>query len=143
VKPIDYRNATFAQLQERLVGLRLAVWRAWIQHGPGTTRAVARAADMSLLTFRPRTTELVQIGVVCLVDDPQPTTNDPQPALSNEQTLISRIHTNEEQPPKSNPCESVESVSHEGIYRARTFAEWQQWHETERAHATGRQGQLL
>ena len=68
MKPIDYRNATFAQLQERLVGQRAAVLEAWRMHGPGTTEEVAQRAGISILTFRPRTTELGQLGFIVLTD---------------------------------------------------------------------------
>jgi hypothetical protein len=63
--PLDYRNATFAELRERLSAQRLAVLQAWRRHGPGTTRDVAAKAGMDILSFRPRSTELFQLG--CLV----------------------------------------------------------------------------
>lgn len=66
MKPIDYRNDTWESLQERLTALRLAALHAWREHGPGTTREVARRAGMDILTFRPRTTELHQLGYVVL-----------------------------------------------------------------------------
>jgi hypothetical protein len=70
MKPIDYRNATWADIQDRLSGLRQSAYRAWVQHGPGTTREVAQRSGMDLLTFRPRTTELLQLGLVEVVEDP-------------------------------------------------------------------------
>jgi len=66
MKPIDLRNATFADLQGRIAGQRAAVLEAWRVHGPGTTAEVAARAGLSILTFRPRTTELVQLGYVML-----------------------------------------------------------------------------
>jgi hypothetical protein len=72
MKPIDFRNETFHQLQERLTDLRQLVLSAWITQGPGTTRQVAQAAGIDLLTFRPRTTELFQIGAVALVEGDAP-----------------------------------------------------------------------
>jgi predicted ArsR family transcriptional regulator len=66
MKPLDFRLATWADLQDRLAGQRAAVLEAWRLHGPGTTEAVAQRAGISILTFRPRTTELVQLGFVAL-----------------------------------------------------------------------------
>lgn len=69
MKPLDYRNANYADLRSRLQGDRLRVLSAWRQHGPGTTREVAMKANMDLLSFRPRTTELHQLGLVELLQD--------------------------------------------------------------------------
>ncbi len=67
--PIDYRNATWEDLQERMPAMRRLVWHAWKIHGPGTTRELATRAHIDLLQVRPRTTELVQLGFVRLVDE--------------------------------------------------------------------------
>jgi len=67
MKPIDFRNTNFEALREQLDGLRAAALRAWREHGPGTTREVAMRAGMDLLTFRPRTTELMEMGLVSIV----------------------------------------------------------------------------
>ena len=75
MKPVDFRNETWAQLQGRLSGMRARTYRAWIEFeaanhaGGGTTRAVSEWARLSLLTFRPRTTELFQMGALRLADD--------------------------------------------------------------------------
>lgn len=61
------RDATFKDLQRRLVHLRLSVYEALAHHGPCTTRELARACDIDLLTVRPRVTELVQLGFTILV----------------------------------------------------------------------------
>lgn len=66
MKPIDFRNTTFAELQSRITGQRAAATKAWAGHGPGTTAQVAERSGMSVLNLRPRTTELVQLGFVCL-----------------------------------------------------------------------------
>ncbi len=71
MKPIDYRNDTWDSLQERLTGLREDVYHAWQVYGPGTTREVAAKAGIDILTFRPRTTELFQMGFVEVVEDAQ------------------------------------------------------------------------
>lgn len=67
MKPVDYRNETWDSLRARLTSLRLTALMAWRAHGPGTTREVAQRSGFDLLSFRPRTTELVQIGLVDLV----------------------------------------------------------------------------
>jgi hypothetical protein len=69
MKPIDYRNETWESIQERLSGLRQSVYQAWQAYGPGTTREVAAKAGIDILTFRPRTTELFQMGFVEVVED--------------------------------------------------------------------------
>jgi hypothetical protein len=69
MKPIDFRNATFAHLRATvLVGDRAAVAAAWAAHGPGTTRNVAILSGIDILTFRPRTTELYQAGFVQMLN---------------------------------------------------------------------------
>lgn len=42
----------------------MRVHLAWQAHGPGTTRQVAQQAGISLLTLRPRTTDLHKLGLV-------------------------------------------------------------------------------
>lgn len=68
MKPIDFRDATYATLREQLTGMRDVVFQAWIKHGPCTTEELATRAGLSILTLRPRTTELVQLGFVRLAD---------------------------------------------------------------------------
>lgn len=68
MEPIDFRTATWQDLQSRLQGQRLAVLAAWRQHGPGTTREVATRAGIDILTLRPRTTELYQLGLLAIKD---------------------------------------------------------------------------
>lgn len=65
--PVDYRNLTWQALSEKVAGARMAVWIAWCKHGPGTTREVAEKSGIDILTFRPRTTELFDLGFVELV----------------------------------------------------------------------------
>ena len=69
MKPVDFRNETWEQVRERLGESLMAVWRAWQAHGPGTTRAVAEKSGIDLLTFRPRTTDLFNIGMMKVVGD--------------------------------------------------------------------------
>lgn len=66
MKPIDFRNATWNEVLETLTGRRLAAYEAWQRFGPGTTHEVAERSGMSVLTLRPRTTELYQLGFVSL-----------------------------------------------------------------------------
>lgn len=65
---IDFRNETFESLQSRLTGLRLMILDAWRAHGRMTTRELAARAGLDLLTVRPRTTELLEMGFLRLVD---------------------------------------------------------------------------
>jgi hypothetical protein len=62
--PIDIRNATWDEVLTHVSDDMLRVHRAWQEFGPGTTRQVAERAGISLLTLRPRTTELYQLGLV-------------------------------------------------------------------------------
>jgi hypothetical protein len=68
MKPVDFRNATFAELAGRIAGQRASALEAWRQHGPATTAELAERSGLSILTLRPRTTELVQLGYVTLCE---------------------------------------------------------------------------
>jgi len=85
MKAIDFRNQTFEDLRPLLDHIRATVHHAWLAHGPGTTRDVADKADLDILTFRPRSTELYQLGLL----------------------------------------ELTGKEGHQGVYRARTIAEWE------------------
>jgi hypothetical protein len=65
--PIDYRNANWSDLQSRLRADCLQVYDLWLRFGPKTTAELAAASGFSLLTLRPRTTDLYQLGLVELV----------------------------------------------------------------------------
>lgn len=69
MKPIDFRDATWAAVQERLNAQRRAALAAWRAHGPGTTREIAARSGLNIFTLRPRTTELFQLGFVVLAED--------------------------------------------------------------------------
>ncbi len=69
MKPVDYRNETWAAMHGRVVGLRLTVYEALLRVGPCTTRQLASKSGVDILTVRPRITELFQIGWVELVDE--------------------------------------------------------------------------
>jgi len=64
MKPIDIRNENFKSMQDQLHGQRKAVFDAWQRYGPTTTEHLSTVVAISLLTIRPRTTELYQIGLL-------------------------------------------------------------------------------
>lgn len=69
MRPADLRDATFASLsREFLHGTRKALYMNLGVFGPATTRQLAARTGIDLLTVRPRITELVQCGLVVLVD---------------------------------------------------------------------------
>jgi hypothetical protein len=68
--PADLRNVTLEQIQPYLVGQRrrvLDAWRRWTEIRGYTTAVVAESSGISILNLRPRTTELVQLGLVKLI----------------------------------------------------------------------------
>ncbi|MCX6901707.1 MAG: hypothetical protein NT105_23760 [Verrucomicrobia bacterium] len=72
MKPVDFRNETFASLKAKyLVDLRLEVLEALKVHGPCTTKELAVKMrpnnPLFLVDMRPRVTELYQLGFVVLV----------------------------------------------------------------------------
>ena len=67
MNPIDFSKQTFADLQPLLDQRRAEVHAAWLAHGPTTTAGLAEASGISILTLRPRTTELYQIGLLELI----------------------------------------------------------------------------
>lgn len=69
MKPIDFRNATFGALLGTLEGIRRGVYDTWLHYGPGTTREMSRKSSIDILTFRPRTTELLQCGLLVCADE--------------------------------------------------------------------------
>ena len=68
MKPVDIRNANWVSLRSSLAGRLAEVYTAWVVHGRGTTRQLADASGIDLLNVRPRTTDLVTLGLVELVD---------------------------------------------------------------------------
>lgn len=68
MRALDYRNATYHDLLQSLSGKREETLRAWRTHGPCTTEALAERSGLSILSLRPRTTELCQMGFVVLAD---------------------------------------------------------------------------
>lgn len=91
MKPTDYRNATWREVLTHLTEDLVRVHLAWQQHGPGTTREIAQKAGISLLTLRPRTTDLHKLGLVVLVD--QENANGIYAARTREEAELSRAWT--------------------------------------------------
>jgi len=102
--PSELRDANFNQLAESLPGIRRAVWLAWCSVKSGTTRELAGISRIDLLTFRPRTTELYEIGLVEFVCQKK------------------KLHGGSE-----------------GIYRARTDREWEEWRKSRLVNADSQQ----
>jgi len=67
MKATDFRNATFESLAGSLDAQRRAVYEAWLRHSPCTTRECAHRSGIDLLSLRPRTTELLQLGLLQVV----------------------------------------------------------------------------
>ena len=64
--PVDIRNENFEAIFGRLTEMRFQAWVALKMYGPGTTREIAGAAGMDILTLRPRVTELCDLGFAYL-----------------------------------------------------------------------------
>lgn len=121
MQPIDFRNATFAELRGHLVKKREAVWLDWQAYEielqaagkplGATTREVCQRFGRDILQFRPRCTELFQMGVLKLADSQRST---PSPLNSRE-----------------------------GAYVLRSMPEWEAWCAEQRDHATSGQQQLI
>lgn len=88
MKPTDLRNATWREVCAHLTEDLVRVHLAWQAYGPGTTREIAQKAGISLLTLRPRTTDLYKLGLVVLVD--QEKANGIYAARTREEAEISR-----------------------------------------------------
>lgn len=69
MKPTDYRNATWADIESGLSGRRAQVYFELSRIGPCTTAELAACSELSILTVRPRVTELCQMGLARLAND--------------------------------------------------------------------------
>lgn len=67
MKPIDIRNHNWITIRAQLAGRLQEVYDAWITHGPGTTRELAEQSGIDILNLRPRTTDLLGLGLVEMV----------------------------------------------------------------------------
>ncbi len=64
MKATDFRDMTFLELQKYVNSSREKVYQAWLLFGSGTTAELATKSGMSILNVRPRTTDLLQVGLV-------------------------------------------------------------------------------
>jgi len=64
IRPFELRNLTWREVEQHVTEDMRRVHAAWLEHGPCTTRVLAARSGISLLTLRPRTTDLYQIGLV-------------------------------------------------------------------------------
>lgn len=62
--PAQIRDAVWADLQANLNERRRAVYEAFKKYGPATTLQIAAIAGIGLLTLRPRTSELMEMGLL-------------------------------------------------------------------------------
>lgn len=73
MKPVDYRNQAFEDLEKRgRSGIRGKVYAGYQVHGPCTTRELAERIGICILTVRPRTTELIELHLVACTGRPGP-----------------------------------------------------------------------
>jgi len=116
MKATDFRNATFESIRNDLEGMRLAVYDAWVKHGPATTRDLARLCGIDLLTVRPRTTELLQLGLLEVVTEPHEVTYTIEDGHGQIATEVT---------------ERITPQSGEGVYRATLRDQWNHWREAQ------------
>lgn len=64
MKATDFRDMTFLDLQRYVNKSRRDVYEAWLLYGSCTTAELAASSGMSILNIRPRTTDLLQCGLV-------------------------------------------------------------------------------
>lgn len=115
MKAVDFRDATFRDLVGKLEGLRLQVYEAWVKHGPTTTRRLAQLCGIDLLTVRPRTTELVQLGLV----EVSQAGECKEPVFDEFGQIKATMIFKDEQ-----------RDGHEGVYIAVAKDKWERWHES-------------
>jgi hypothetical protein len=60
----EIRDLKFTEIRVSLSGRLQAVYDAWLQFGPCTTRQLAALSGIDILNVRPRTTDLAQLGLV-------------------------------------------------------------------------------
>ena len=67
MRAIDARNETWQGMMNCFAGLRKTVYQKFMLYGPCTTRRLAELSGIDLLTVRPRTTELIELGFVVMI----------------------------------------------------------------------------
>lgn len=63
MKPTDIRNMAWRDILARVEGERARVYWALSNNGPCTTEVLAMKMEISVLSVRPRVTELCQLGL--------------------------------------------------------------------------------
>lgn len=63
MNPVDIRNLTWEQIQERLEGDREAVYRALVRYPLRTVRELTAKMEWDHLSVAPRVCELCQLGL--------------------------------------------------------------------------------
>lgn len=63
---LNLRDANFESLRDSLEEKLREVYHAFVAFGPCTTRQLADAARMNILSVRPRTTDLLRVGLLAL-----------------------------------------------------------------------------
>lgn len=128
--PIDFRNQTFTEIKDKLTAKREAVWLDWVsyevrhgQHG-ATTRQVCQWSGRDILQFRPRCTELFQMGLLKLAEAKPATASSP----GGEDTGEGEPRT---------------PSRREGAYVLRSLPEWEAWCAEQRVGAISAQQQLI
>jgi len=66
--PSDIRDMAWADIRDRVDGLRRTVYEALLEYGPCASKYLSACTGLSVLTIRPRMTELYQVGLIELVD---------------------------------------------------------------------------
>lgn len=62
MKTTDPRDMTWDEIRDHLAGPRALIW-TWLRaNGPATTSRIAEAAHISILSVRPRVSELAVLG---------------------------------------------------------------------------------
>lgn len=65
MNPAALRNTNFESLRASLADRCADVYRAFTEHGPCSTAQLAERTGIGLLSLRPRTTDLHDLGLLC------------------------------------------------------------------------------
>jgi len=63
IKASDIRDMNWEEIAKRLTGPREVIWQDLMKAGEGTTLEIAERTRISVLTVRPRVTELLVMGL--------------------------------------------------------------------------------
>lgn len=64
MNPEDIKRMSWAEIQGALVNMRQTIFLGFFDHGPCTNKHLAATLNIGLDSVRPRTTELVDLGLV-------------------------------------------------------------------------------